>query len=143
MIALLQTRRIHIRRRAGATLDIVPHHDRRNRVAALLDVPIVQHGRRVTQTQRSVHRDVTAPQRRCCEGFVEVVGVPLAEELIIEDRRLVDQSVESFLGVFGWGGRRGLDEIQVEDGGFYARAGDGVGEDELSDLGDEFVRVGG
>ena len=81
-----------------------------------------------------IQRDGTVPENRVRERLVEVDRVPLTIT-IGQNQRLRDEFVESVRRV----ARRGDGEEIRVDGFFdHAGAGDGVGHDDVFDLGDVF-----
>lgn len=123
---------------ARTRLGVEAQHLRARRIAALLDVPTLEHRRQIA-LQGPIQRRIAGTEHGRRKRLVEIVRVALAER-VREDGRLVDQRVERLSRVQR---RAGGDEVEVKRRRLETGAGHVVGHDDLVHLGDKFVGVRG
>ena len=130
-LRLPQRARIHLLRRTPTPLLIISHHLPTSTIPTLTNIPPRQLGRQ-RPSRRRINRHIPHSQPRFRERFIEIIDIPLTEQLIIQNLGLIDESLESFFRV-----ERCAGEVkgEVESFGFDFGAGDGVWDDDLFDAG--------
>ena len=128
-----QSFRISVRRRTRASLRIIPHHLAARRVSLN---PIIYARKSPT---RRVQCDRAIPEDGIRKSLIKIDGVSLAFA-ICQNQRLRDELVESVRRILRLGDG---EKIRVDGFFDHAGAGNGVGQDDVFDLGDVLRGRGG